>query len=158
MQPKRFCPFCGQPTKPVTGTPHRNCSDCGETDYQNPAPAVCVAAIRDGKILLSLRAREPKKGQWDLVGGFVDVGENVEEAAHREVREETGCTLLDLRLHATAPGDYAGQPTLNFLHTATLVGEPVAADDSADLKWWPLDQVPPIAWKHEADFVRSLRP
>lgn len=157
MQPKRFCPFCGQANDPVAGQPHRHCPSCGETDYLNPAPAVCIAALRDGKILLSLRAREPKKGQWDLVGGFVDGQETVEQAAHREVLEETGCTLRDLRLHATAPGDYAGQPTLNFLHTATLVGEPVANDDSAELKWWPLDNVPPIAWTHEAEFVRKLR-
>lgn len=158
MQPKRFCPFCGQANHAVDGQLHRHCPRCGETDYLNPAPAVGVAALRDGKVLLSLRAREPKKGQWDLVGGFVDAGESVEQAAHREVREETGCTLRDLRLHGTAPGDYAGQPTVNFLHTATLVGEPVASDDSAELRWWPLDKVPPIAWTHEAEFVRSLHP
>lgn len=156
MKPRQFCPFCGKANAPVAGTRHRACSACGEHDYLNPAPAVCLAAVRDGKVLLSLRARAPKKGQWDLVGGFVDDGESVDEALHREVREETGCTLRDVVLHETAPGDYDGQPTLNFLHTATLVGEPQADDDSEELRWWPLDQVPPIAWPHEAQFVRNL--
>lgn len=156
VEPRKFCPFCGKPNRPMPGTKHRTCPECRENDYLNPAPAVSLAAIRDGKVLLSLRAGPPKKGEWDLVGGFVDAGETVEEALRREVLEETGCRLEDVRFEATASGDYAGQPTLNFMATATLVGEPKASDDSAELKWWPLDAVPPIAWEHEAEFVASL--
>lgn len=156
MEPRTHCPFCGAKNQPIAGTRHRTCRACGENDYLNPAPAVSVAALRGGKVLLSLRAGPPKEGEWDLVGGFIDAGETVEQALHREVLEETGCTLADVRFAVTATGDYAGQPTLNFMATARLVGTPKASDDSAELRWWPLEEVPPIAWKHEAEFVASL--
>ena len=162
MPTRRFCPFCGEPNRKVPGQRHRRCPSCGLHDWRNPGPAVGCAILRASpagkgrEILLSRRAGPPKKGQWDLVGGFVDAGETVEEALHREVLEETGCRLEDVRMTATKTGDYAGQPTLNFMATARLVGEPKASDDSAELRWWPLDAVPPIAWDHEAEFVRQL--
>jgi ADP-ribose pyrophosphatase YjhB (NUDIX family) len=156
MKPRKFCPFCGAANRPLEGTHHRSCAKCGEADYLNPAPAVGIAILDGDRILLSLRAREPKKGQWDLVGGFVDAGETVEQATRREVQEETGCRVVDLDLRLVAPGDYDGQPTLNFLHVARIQGEPKAADDSAELRWWPLKSMPPIAWGHESEFVRDV--
>jgi ADP-ribose pyrophosphatase YjhB (NUDIX family) len=156
MKPRKFCPFCGAANKPMEGTLHRTCSRCGGADYLNPAPAVGVAILDGDRILLSLRAREPKKGQWDLVGGFVDAGETVQQAAHREVLEETGCRVVDLDLRLVAVGDYDGQPTLNFLHVARIEGQPKAADDSAELRWWPVASMPPLAWGHESEFAGSL--
>jgi 8-oxo-dGTP diphosphatase len=156
VEPRKFCPFCGGRNKPIKGTKHRKCPTCGEADWRNPAPAIGVALLRDGKVLLSRRARAPKQGEWDLVGGFMDGGETPGDTARREVEEETGCKVLALRLHRYATGDYAGMATLNFLFTGELDGEPKASDDSAELKWWPLDAVPPIAWEHEAGFVAGL--
>jgi ADP-ribose pyrophosphatase YjhB (NUDIX family) len=108
------------------------------------------------EVLLSRRAHPPKKGQWDLVGGFVDAGETPEEAMRREAAEETGCRLLDVEAHGAAAGEYDHEPTLNFLFTGRITGEPKAGDDSAELRWWPLSRVPPLAWPHEAEFVRRL--
>lgn len=150
------CRHCGAPTETMGGQTHRLCAACGKVTYVNPAPAVGVACLRGREVLLSLRAHEPKAREWDLVGGFVEAGETPEEALVREVWEETGCTLRDLRLHGVQPGDYAGQPTLNFLATATLEGEPRAMDDALELRWWPLDALPPVAWPHEATFLATL--
>jgi 8-oxo-dGTP diphosphatase len=157
MTPRRFCPFCGKPNEAIPGARHRKCAACGETDWQNPAPAVGVALVRDGAVLLSRRARPPKKGEWDLVGGFVDDGETPEAAASREVREETGCRAVGLVARGQATGDYGGVATLNFLFTARLDGEPEAHDDSAELRWFPLAEAPRLAWPHEDAFIRSLR-
>lgn len=157
MPSRRFCPFCGKPNRKVKGALHRKCPSCGLHDWRNPAPAAGCAILRDGHVLLSLRARAPKRGQWDLVGGFMDAGETPEQAIRREVLEETGCRLVEATpAGAAAAGEYDGQPTLNFLFTGRIDGEPVASDDSAELRWWPLDGVPPIAWPHEAEFVRRL--
>ena len=164
MPARRFCPFCGKPNRKLVGARHRRCPACGLHDWRNPGPAVGCAILRpapEGKgleVLLSLRARPPKKGQWDLVGGFVDPGETPEEAVRREVEQETGCRLAALRAHHAAAGEYDHEPTLNFLFSARLPkgAEPRASDDSAELRWWPLGRVPPIAWPHEAEFVRSL--
>ncbi|MEA3202673.1 MAG: hypothetical protein QOI63_339 [Thermoplasmata archaeon] len=150
------CRHCGGRTQAMAGQSHRLCGSCGQVTYVNPAPAVGVACLRGREVLLSLRAREPKARQWDLVGGFVEAGETPEEAIVREAWEETGCTVQDVVLRGIRPGDYAGQPTLNFLATAMLEGEPRAMDDSLELKWWPLDALPPLAWPHEAEFLRNL--
>lgn len=156
MPVRRFCPFCGKPNRKVAGARHRRCPTCGLHDWRNPAPATGCAILRDGQVLLSRRAGPPKKGHWDLVGGFVDAGETPEQAIRREVLEETGCRLLDAELRHTATGEYDHEPTLNFLFTGTIDGEPEASDDSAELKWWPLGKAPPIAWTHEAAFVKRL--
>jgi len=153
---RRFCPFCGERNRKLKEAPHRKCPACGLHDWRNPAPAVGCAILRGGKVLLSRRAGPPKAGQWDLVGGFVDAGETPEEAIRREVLEETGCRLVAVEAGGAAAGEYDREPTLNFLFTGRIEGEPRASDDSAELRWWPLDKVPPTAWLHEAEFVRRL--
>lgn len=166
MPVRKFCPFCGEPNRKLKDAAHRKCPACGLHDWRNPAPAVGCAILRrsldDGKreprteVLLSRRAAAPKQGQWDLVGGFVDAGETPEEAVRREVEEETGCRLVDVRAYDAAPGEYDGEATLNFLFTGRIHGEPQASDDSAELRWWPLGKVPALAWPHESAFVRRL--
>lgn len=157
MTQRRACPFCGKPNRRLPGQLHRRCPACGETDWVNPAPAVGIALLRNNLVLLSRRARAPKKGQWDLVGGFLERGETPDVAAAREVLEETGCRLAEARVEGVATGEYDGLPTLNFLAVGRIEGEPRPHDDSSELRWWPLDRVPALAWPHEADFVRRLR-
>lgn len=161
-EPPFHCRHCGGPTEAMAGQAHRLCRRCHQVTYVNPAPAVGVACLRGGagpggrEVLLSLRAREPKARQWDLVGGFVEAGETPQEAIAREVWEETGCTVRGVQVRDVQPGDYAGLPTLNFLATAALEGDPHAMDDSLELRWWPLRALPEVAWPHEAAFLRTL--
>jgi 8-oxo-dGTP diphosphatase len=166
MPVRKFCPFCGERNRRLADARHRKCPACGLHDWRNPAPAVGCAILRrslgagqsrpDLEVLLSRRAGPPKEGQWDLVGGFIDAGETPEQAVRREVEEETGCRLVDVRGHEAAAGEYDGEATLNFLFTGRIEGEPQAGDDSAELRWWPIGKVPALAWPHEAAFVRRL--
>lgn len=150
-----FCSHCGTENH-ARPDGHRECP-AGHVDYINPAPAASALITRNGNILLALRAQEPKKGEWDLPGGFIEPGETVVEGLRREIREETGLELQNLRRVHQAPGDYAGKPTLNFCYQADAEGEPVATDDVAELRWFPLTDVPDIAWPHEAEAVRRLQ-
>ncbi|MCS7206647.1 MAG: NUDIX hydrolase [Dehalococcoidia bacterium] len=93
--PPVYCQQCGAPLrgKVVDGRERMVCSACGVVCWQDPK-LVAVALVEcDGALLFVRRKTEPGAGLWALPGGYVDRGERVEEAARREVREETGLEI-----------------------------------------------------------------
>ena len=128
--------------------------------YRNPVPTVDVIIEAPGGVVL-IRRRNPPHG-WALPGGFVDVGETVEDAARREVQEECG---LDVELRAllhvySAPDRDPRQHTLSvtFIGVSTLA--PTAGDDATDAAVFPINALPePLAFDHRrilADYQRFL--
>lgn len=96
-----YCPTCGTPL--LSGDdgesmrPH--CAGCRRFFYHNPAPAACCFVAReDGALLFARRAVEPCAGEWSLPGGFVELNERADEAALRELREETQLSASGARL------------------------------------------------------------
>lgn len=86
------CSFCGAAYAPGLSWP-RTCRQCGNTSYLNPLPvAVVVLPVGDG-LLVVRRDVEPHRGLLALPGGFIDVGESWQQAAVRELREETGIAV-----------------------------------------------------------------
>jgi ADP-ribose pyrophosphatase YjhB (NUDIX family) len=84
----RFCPRCGENAH-VAFPRSLTCAHCGYGAYYNPKPVACaIPRERDGRVWLLKRAFDPGAGLWTFPGGFVDLGESVEEAARRETREE----------------------------------------------------------------------
>lgn len=83
------------------------CETCGFELYLNTAAAV-AALIADGqgRLLITVRGKEPGKGGWDLPGGFADPGESAEEALRREVREEIGLEVTAVRYLGSYPNTY----------------------------------------------------
>jgi 8-oxo-dGTP diphosphatase len=94
-----------------------------------------------GRVLLARRALDPFRGAWDVVGGFVGEGEHPLDGLRREVREETGLDFEVGDLLGIWMGDYAGRATLNLFWRGRLAsGEPRAADDVDELRWFaPLE-------------------
>lgn len=99
----------------------------------------CAVFDARGRVLLIRRGNEPFKGSYALPGGFVDVGETVEEACRRELREETGITVRDLLLvgvYSDPTRDPRGHTvSAAFLADLTSSADPIAGDDAATAEW-----------------------
>ncbi len=146
----RFCPGCAAPLRrrrlPPHGRLHPCCSQCGFVHFDNPAPCVGVVIACPARgVLLARRGVAPFRGRWDIVGGFMEGGEHPEEAALREVREETGLTVVLHRMLGIWMDRYGRRPghTMNIVYEAGIVsGEPVADDDVAELQWFQPVSIP----------------
>jgi ADP-ribose pyrophosphatase YjhB (NUDIX family) len=89
LEDVRFCPRCGNEAT-VTFPRSITCPNCGYGAFYNPKPVACaITANPDGNVILLRRGFEPNRGRWSMPGGFVDLGESVEDAAIRETKEET---------------------------------------------------------------------
>ena len=125
-------------------------------DYPRPALTVdLVLATLEAKVrvLLIKRKHDPFAGRWALPGGFVDENERLVDAALRELQEETGLTAVSLEQLYTA-GDPGRDPrgwTVTVAYLARVEADqlqPVAADDAEEVGWFPLDDLPPLAFDH----------
>lgn len=128
-----------------------------EYSYARPAlTADVVALARIGgarHVLLIRRGSEPFAGSWALPGGFVDEGERPEDAARRELAEETGITYAGALTLVGVYGDPGRDPrgwTVSVAYSAffDVPGAAAGGDDAAEARWFPLDGLPPLAFDH----------
>jgi 8-oxo-dGTP diphosphatase len=144
-----FCPRCGSP---LPGRPPTTCAACGYELFVNARPASTVLIVEDSHFLVTLRAIEPKKGLWELPGGFCEGFEHPAEAAVREIREELGITVHLGQFVGMYVGRYEFQqevlPVLDCFWLATRVeGEiTLAADEVTEYAWLPLADPPDLAF------------
>lgn len=125
--------------------------------YKYPRPAVTadvVAITRETepKVLLIQRGNDPYKGQWAFPGGFMEMDETTEEAAIRELQEETGLVLTDMRqigAYSKVDRDPRGR-TITVAYLA-IIDNPLAVtgqDDAASADWFPVNALPTLAFDH----------
>lgn len=142
-----FCPVCGSKHFEVNSVKSKHCLDCGFTYYANPSAATAAFIVRDGRLLVARRGKEPARGTLDLPGGFVDMDETTEQGMAREIREETGMEVTDMSYLFSLPNlyRYSGMTihTIDMFYRVSVEpdAQPVAGDDAAELKWVPLEQV-----------------
>ncbi|MBN2697700.1 MAG: NUDIX hydrolase [Bacteroidales bacterium] len=125
-------------------------------DYPRPAVTADIAVLRvtdTPEILLIKRKFEPFRDMWALPGGFMNMDETLEETAHRELKEETGIRAGELMKFDTY--DKPGRDPRGRTITQVFVliwneemGEPAAADDAAEIQWFPLNEPPELAFDH----------
>jgi 8-oxo-dGTP diphosphatase len=136
-------------------------------DYPRPALTVdCVIFASGGegrlKVLLIQRDHPPFEGRWALPGGFVDMEESLEEAARRELLEETGVEAVRLeQLHAF--GDVGRDPRGRVVSVAYLARveledhRPRPASDARAARWFPVEDLPELAFDHGEIVAMALR-
>jgi len=138
---------------------NESCPSCGQ--YKNRALTVDAVIVKDGKILLIKRGREPYKGFWGNAGGYVDHDETAEDAAIRETFEETGLIAKSIKFIGlyTDPKRHPEQ-AVSAAYALEVEGEPKAGDDAVEIKWFDIDKLPPLAFDHEkiiGDYLKKIR-
>ncbi len=126
--------------------------------YDYPRPMVTVDIIlttqkHPSEILLIQRKNPPFENTWALPGGFVDMDEDLKDAAIRELKEETGVDYPDLKqfkTYGTPQRDPRGR-TISIVFYASTPNkiDAIGMDDAAEAAWFPLEQLPPLAFDHQ---------
>jgi NAD+ diphosphatase len=137
----RFCGACGKPTTTHASERSRVCSACGLAHFPRIAPAVIVAVSRDEELLLGRSAHFPP-GIYSVLAGFVEPGESLEQAVFREVLEETGIEVEDVRYFGSQPWPFPHSLMLGF--TARYRAGELRADgvELEDARWFHRDDMP----------------
>lgn len=159
----KYCPFCGKELgeRSVEGKKFKYCHIDDWTYYPSVQQASTAIVVKDSKVLLVKRNREPHKGKWMFPAGFLNYGESPEECAIRELKEETGLIgknpvffgILQSEDDPRSPGH------LVFYYMMEADGEALNKDqdENSDIGWFNLTDTPPLAWTHQKKIISTLR-
>jgi NAD+ diphosphatase len=140
----RFCAQCGQPTRPAKGGWQRTCPACGADHFPRVDPvAIMLVEYPDeagGKLLLGRQARFPP-GRYSALAGFVEPGESIEEAVAREVFEEAGVGVKDVRYIASQPWPFPSQLMIGCVAYAESLDLVIDATEIEDARWFSRAEV-----------------
>lgn len=135
----RHCGWCGGFHRPVNGGQVRRCAECGRETYPRLDPAVIVAIIDDADRLLLGRQSTWAPGRVSVFAGFVEVGESLEQAVHRELLEETGLEVEDLALIGSQPWPFPRSLMVGFSARATSTDFQVDLIEIERAAWFTRD-------------------
>lgn len=141
----RFCSICGNPMQPSTEISLK-CTGCGNEIWPLLATAV-ITLIRRGDEVLLVRGRNFRRKFYGLVAGFVETGETLEEAVKREIMEETGLSVTNIRYFGSQPWPYPCGLMVGF--TADYAGGEIRIQEEeiARAAWFKKDNMPEIPEK-----------
>jgi NAD+ diphosphatase len=155
----RFCGRCGGTTERSSIERVRTCTRCGHGAFPRLSPAVIALVEREGRALLARNART-KMPFHTVLAGFVEVGESLEAAVAREIEEEAGIAIQDVRYFGSQPWPFSGSLMVGFT-ARWKSGDLVAAEEEiVDAGWFAhhqLPRLPPklsIARELIDDFIR----
>lgn len=137
----RFCASCGQQQQWLAGEWGKICKHCSRHHFPHIHPCVIVVVRRPGEILMARKADWPE-GRYSLVAGFLDMGECLEEAVAREVKEETGLQVENIRYIGSQSWPFPSQLMTGF--TADYAGGEIVIEEAEleDVRWFPVDDLP----------------
>jgi 8-oxo-dGTP diphosphatase len=162
MSIKKFCYTCGSRlTRMFIAEEDKTrlfCPSCSKPIYENPVPSTAAVVLNDkGEILLVLRNKEPKVGEWCLPGGYMELGETPENCCLRELKEETG-------LEGEIEGWAGNILSKNIFYDSVIVmgyvvknprGELTANDDCSDSRFFNIKEMPPIAFDSHKTIIEN---
>ena len=152
----KFCPLCGTQIENTSPLDNPTCPNNHFVWYQDPKVAVGTLVKRNDKLLFVKRKFPPHVNKWSYPSGFVDAGEKVEDAAKREVLEETNINIeIDklLGVYSNTNND-----TIFIAYSARAINENIViGSESVDVSWFEVNHLPSLAFKHDQKILQRWK-
>lgn len=139
----RFCSHCGGDNEPMPGEWGKKCRRCGYAHFPHIHPCVIVIVRRPGEVLLTRKAAWPAN-RYSLVAGFLDFGECLEDAVAREVLEETGVAVTNIRYVGSQSWPFPSQLMAGFVADYVSGEVKVQESELEDARWFAVDELPTL--------------
>lgn len=139
----QFCGKCGTPTETMSHKMAKKCPVCGFMSFTRLSPAVITAIIKEGKILMAKHSYGHKNNRYSLIAGFVEPGETLEEGLQREVREEVGVKVKNIKYFGSQPWPFPHSLMVGFTAEYKSGKIQVDGDEILEAKWFAADEVTP---------------
>ncbi len=158
----QFCPVCGTKTAPHNFEKCKVCPNCKFRNYPTISPSIIVSITRGNEIMLQRSPHFPE-GLYSVVAGFVEAGETLEECVVREVREETGLKIKNIKYHSSQPWAYPHSLMVGFTAEYESGYLSPCQFEIEDAGWYTVDEMPttpgPSAIAHHLinEFVKSQK-
>jgi len=142
-QTHQYCGRCGKHTETLPEERAAKCPSCGFISYPRLSPAVIVAVLKDDRLLLA-RYASFRGTMHTVIAGFVEPGETLEECVYREVLEETGIRVKNIRYFSNQPWPFPNSLMIGF--TAEYAGGEIKVDGAelAEAAWYAADSIPQV--------------
>ena len=143
----QFCGRCATPTESMPNERARRCPNCGLSSYPRISPATICAVTRhseDGERILLARNHRFPAGRYSVLAGFVEAGESLEECVAREIDEEVGIQVKNIRYFGSQPWPFPNSLMIGF--TAEYADGDIVLEDAeiADAQWFAADNLPQL--------------
>ena len=139
-----FCAECGSPSRPERGGQIRRCTACGKHIFPRTDPVVIMLIIDepggDRCLLGQSQGRMARSSFYSALAGFLDQGEALEEAVRREVREESGVLVGEVRYHSSQPWPFPAQLMIGCHGVASAPDIQINEAEMADVRWFSRDE------------------
>ena len=137
-----FCSICGQKTSMTRGGQVRRCSECKAEHFPRTDPVVITLVSDNDRCLLGQsRGRVYSLKMYSALAGFVDQGESIEEAVTREIMEEAGISVENIRYHSSQPWPFPWSLMIGCHADAATTEISMDDDEMADVRWFQRDEV-----------------
>jgi NAD+ diphosphatase len=153
----RFCPNCGAPTRPVCGGWKRDCPACKAEHFPRTDPVVIMLAS-DGERCLLGRSPRFVPTMWSCLAGFVEPGESIEDAVHREIREEAGISCGRVVYFRSQPWPFPTSLMIGCHAEALTHDIAVDHEELEDARWFSKDEVTTMLMRKHPDGLTTPPP
>jgi NAD+ diphosphatase len=142
----RFCGGCGTPTEDKANERAKLCPACGRVNYPRLSPAVIMAVIKDDRILLA-RNKRFRAPFYSVLAGYVEPGETLEQCVRREIDEEVGLRVRNIRYFGSQPWPFPNSLMVGFI--ADYAGGTITVDPTElmEADWFSADALPNLPLK-----------